>query len=836
MKTFFDVVCKDRPDLEAVKLKVNPLLTAYEEYCAYPPRVSDVYVESPHPKREVLTKQLIDFVARRPLPEGVEPRRHRRRMSEDKSILRRLMREHLTGRKADAGSASPISLADISDLPTEWAALDRVLTRSRNANSAGKRGAGRGGYSLASQHLVLALRQVSREKSGELDLSVLLGDLYGDVTRKMRRNAPYPHHRKLTVEFSHMRKRYFKILGRPVPKRQEGVPFKEFPEPLKSQVERYRRAALKGFGSSDGLRRVARDYNLKEEPYSACTVDSAIADIGIGLGHIAAAKGEKIKRLGVKDLISTRPVKIRNEAGKVVEVRPVNDNTELYYRRQREAVTPSKRANFDTATFQQYRAALIAVAAVNGCEEYINDFRKGYKTRLDMVTRRGKKSTKKRVFRRPAVDGEISRLKGEAFAIIDEGSFKRKHVGQDDEAHGRMTKILLVVCMAVLRRLGYRQQCLRACKVGEHVFFNADGSIRFDFPEGVTKNRKHIRITLSPRDHGATHGELLDILWKYYREVYPYILSRDDGVDGHLFVSVSRETGNFSKFMHEEGFNNCFDDWGKTHLRYDNFPGAQENNLNLHPHFFRGLCVDWLIEDLGWSRDAVATFIGDEPGTLRDYINEHMVYDPTRLLTQYNMMLKAEEAERQRPRAEAELKALRAEYQKALRAKDEQIQELLSQSRVIAGLLDREKSEKEDLLLEIRRLRAATQSHGGVGIRGGGRESAGADPLRRAPVEKRRPPHAYEPVFDVADRDLLRVAVPLGGVERPGLGELPEHGRDVPLPLPENGLDGAAQESHVALRPDRAASSLAARLREALVADEAAPVGDVVVGQRPERE
>jgi hypothetical protein len=277
---------------------------------------------------------------------------------------------------------------------------------------------------------------------------------------------------------------------------------------------------------------------------------------------------------------------------------------------------------------------------------------------------------------------------------------------------------------------------LRRCRLGEHVFFNDDRSITFDFPGDTTKNGKHIRITLSQREHGGTHGLLLETLWLYHDQVYPYILQRDSGVQGHFFVNVSRTTGLFRKFNYEEDFYTSFVEWSHAHINYESFPGAQESNLILHPHFFRGLCVDWLIEDLGWGRDAVATFIGDEPETLKAYINQNRIYDATKLLTRSNMVLRAERAEGERPRAEAEFKAKKVEYEKALKYKEEHVQELLGQLRMIGELFEREKNEKEELLREIRRLRNGNPSGGS---RDGSGQGDGGAPSKSRPRRKERP-------------------------------------------------------------------------------------------------
>ena len=739
--TLIDPVCSARPALEAVRQKVNPLLTAYEDHRGRTLRVSDVYVDSPGRSGEVLAKKLLDFVDRQPLPPGRRPARHRRRKAEDKSALRRLLREYLSISGAQGAPDEAVSLAGMDCIPEVWKVLESVLTRSRESAKVkegivNSRAAERASYSYASQHLLLALREVSRE-SGETDLTALIGGRYTDLTRAMRRNAPHSYHRKLSIEFSRMRKSYFKFLNLPVPTRRLGLSLEDFPEPLKSQVERYRAAALLGFGASDKLRRVAKAYGIKDDPYRERSIDSALKALGACLGHLTAENGEKIARLGIEDLIKTRIVEIKDDAGKVVDLRHLNDRVESFRRKEWAAVRPSKRAEFDSHNFSHLRDAVIIIAAANGFEESIPDFRKGYKIQLDRATPKANKAKKKKVFRRPAVDAEIARLKREVFKIIDEGSFKMSRVGRDDEVHRRVTKILLLVQMAVLRYLGYRQQCLRACRVGEHVFFNSDGSIRFEFPKEVNKNRKHIRITLSPGEHGATHGELLEILWRYFNDVYPYILGRDAGGRGHLFVTVSPLTGKFRRYKHGEEFGMSFVGWGSVHLRYENFPGAQEQNLNLNPHFFRGLCVDWLIEDLGWTRDAVAVFIGDAPETLKAYINENMVYDATKLLTRSNLALGAEKAARETRHVQAELKATRVEYEKALRAKEEQLQEVLSQLRTMGELFEREKNEKDELLRENRQLREATSAGNGGGTDNGGALST-PRPRRKAPPTSRR--------------------------------------------------------------------------------------------------
>ena len=70
-------------------------------------------------------------------------------------------------------------------------------------------------------------------------------------------------------------------------------------------------------------------------------------------------------------------------------------------------------------------------------------------------------------------------------------------------------------------------------------------------------------------------------------------------------------------------------------------------------------------------------------------------------MTKANLALKAEQEQRDSPRRQSEIRAKFKEYKKALRAKDEQNQELLNLLKTITGLFEREKSEKERIFLML---------------------------------------------------------------------------------------------------------------------------------------
>jgi hypothetical protein len=192
--------------------------------------------------------------------------------------------------------------------------------------------------------------------------------------------------------------------------------------------------------------------------------------------------------------------------------------------------------------------------------------------------------------------------------------------------------------------------------------------------------------------------------------VYPYILGRDGGVEGHFFVNVAPATGLFRRYESEEEFYQCFAEWGKVHIRYERFEGAQQENLVLHPHFFRGYCVDWLLEDLQMGWGEVADFIGDEPETLKEYVYRHRTYDSTRALARVNGGLKAEREQRERPRREAETAISIREYRKELKTQKEELRGKGYELKKTLELMEREKNEKDELLRANRDLQRRVSS------------------------------------------------------------------------------------------------------------------------------
>ena len=64
-------------------------------------------------------------------------------------------------------------------------------------------------------------------------------------------------------------------------------------------------------------------------------------------------------------------------------------------------------------------------------------------------------------------------------------------------------------------------------------------------------------------------------------------------------------------------------------LRFLNFGDrSMEFGNGIHPHFFRGMCCDWLYYDIGLSEDNIARYIGDSVLTLRlTYMVSNLGYD-----------------------------------------------------------------------------------------------------------------------------------------------------------------------------------------------------------------
>lgn len=185
-----------------------------------------------------------------------------------------------------------------------------------------------------------------------------------------------------------------------------------------------------------------------------------------------------------------------------------------------------------------------------------------------------------------------------------------------------MNFLLFFVQLVTLRYMGYRQQSLVNCVIGENIFFNSDKSITLHFD--VTKNNKRIHMDLT-ENRRYSHSMLLDTLNLFYRKVYPFILRHSEDLKGQFFVSPSGHKQGFRSFKGETDFGNFFKRGVTKFLGVDLLPLNLQHEI--HPHFFRGLCIDWMKTDLHMTNEEIAEVIGDDPATLNTYVDKNRVYD-----------------------------------------------------------------------------------------------------------------------------------------------------------------------------------------------------------------
>lgn len=100
----------------------------------------------------------------------------------------------------------------------------------------------------------------------------------------------------------------------------------------------------------------------------------------------------------------------------------------------------------------------------------------------------------------------------------------------------------------------------------------------------------------------------------------------------------------------------------------------------LHPHFFRGLCTDWLVIDIGVSITSASEFIGDaEPTLKRNYLDKKRPYDAGAALDEANEKVRAKQRPAETVSVESMLKELEAAHRAELARRDEQTADLIRQ-------------------------------------------------------------------------------------------------------------------------------------------------------------
>ena len=408
----------------------------------------------------------------------------------------------------------------------------------------------------------------------------------------------------------------------------------------------------------------------KEGKFSAKKIGQVcIDDYRLCIGYaLSAIKPEE--DLSILDLIKVVPRENLNPEGSVSKEH--NPLVDLYRESERAKKGRRKGEGYDSACFDHFLAAVKGVASRNGHGSHIKKFNEAYRVSINNEAKEDHKQAKKDGLPITWVDGQIYKLNVRVQQIIKTGSFKRTP-GRVRKSRRDLLLVMFFVWLVTLRYMGYRQQCMVRCKVGENFILNPDGSITLRFNK--TKNGKRIRMDLNEKRR-LSHGLLWDTLTLYYKKVYPYIVKESrNTLGGHLFVVPS--TGlSFRPFKDHTDFHNQFVRCRDIFMDVDGL--GPEARHSLHPHFLRGLCTDWMVIILKMTCEQAAEVLGILPSVLeREYLQQDREHDAGPMFDIVNARLSAEQSGGElKARIDDVLERVDKTQEKIITEKDRQIEAL----------------------------------------------------------------------------------------------------------------------------------------------------------------
>jgi ribosomal protein S3AE len=459
-------------------------------------------------------------------------------------------------------------------------------------------------------------------------------------------------------------------------KQQRSVPVEQMYEPFRTEILNYRSLALtlgdektpEERQKDKQLTNKAARYGISLTKNRKITVKSDVKLLCLMYGHILPAlKAKGIVNFSVKDLLRTTRMTVEEDGEKVKKL--INKLLDIFRQFELKRSNKFKREGFDSGAFKNCVSAIKQVAMFNGYFSNLKDFHEAYKdVVLDEWTTENRKEIKKTIFSIEYVDGQLSRLRERYEKIIRTKSFVRRPDRSVSESNRDLALCFFYVATVVMRYLSYRQQCLRDCVYGENIIFADGGSITLYWPKAKVKNKTAIKVTLTTDMFDGAWEPVIHALQTYRDTVYPYALRLADSqgtlssLGGQFFLHMNHVC-EIIAWKPLEGSN--FRTWFRgTSDRYFILPDAAiEADVHLHPHFLRGLCMDWMHAN-GMSDEDIATSCGITPEMVRRrYLNRNAVRDATRVLTKTDRRLKEEKGERTRLSYETEIAHLRKEVE-----------------------------------------------------------------------------------------------------------------------------------------------------------------------------
>lgn len=459
---------------------------------------------------------------------------------------------------------------------------------------------------------------------------------------------------------------------------KQSIGYSEWPPTLRRQFDRLEELAPLGIGYDSELTEQSAKYGLKAKTLNKTTLKNYRAALSAGLFHILSQLNNEPADLDVRDLLRLQRSTVE-EAGR----RRLNPLVEHYRRREHARGGLPVNSKITTPSFFLFVRAVRAVALYNGHFKLYSKFIKAYGFKLDETEKQDKKTAKKNTFDLAWIDAEIARLLVEFRRIIRERSFRSENYtglsSSGGDRHRNIRFCLFFVILVTLRYMGHRQQSLRECEVGrgKNVEFADDGSIHFNWKSHLVKTDVELDQVIQEWEH-QTHKIMVEVLTTYYRVIYrPYIIKHsvagpggENLVANQLFVYIDR-SGKFRRFDKDDQctFAERFVDWSFMFMDY----GGRANILGrgLHPHYFRGLAIDWMVNVRKVPLDKAAEYFGISVKTLvRDYLRADPKKSAAPALEAANAEYK-EKASKQREAAlQKQLADMEAKYKEELAHKD----------------------------------------------------------------------------------------------------------------------------------------------------------------------
>lgn len=627
--------------------------------------------------RTKLNPSLITFIDKRPISTDYK--------SEIKSRLHRILKALSAAPEQGATGPGPALLPIPEVLRKVLPALPRQDTwsashKNRIALTDVEARLARPLTEMGQGALTVLIQVVEENKITDLD--TLFSKHLPEIWRTVRLTQPP---RRWDQMCSCIRKVFARIGYKLLCAPKRSIDYSEWPATLRGQFDRVEEFARLGIDHDPELTRQAVKYELEVVPLNKTTLRNYRWALSRGLFHILSQLNDKPADVDVQDLLRLRRVTLEKD-GKRRRVY-LNPLVEHFRRREVERTPMPTDSIINTASFAHFMHAIRAVALFNGYFELYREFAEAYRFKINIKERRAKKNAKKDIFDLAWIDAEIARLLVEFRRIIKERSFRPESYTGHSSRHDRYRNIrfcLFFVTLVTLRYMGHRQQSLRNCEVGrgKNVEFLDDGSIHFNWKPELVKTCVELDQVIQEWEH-QTHEVMVEVLTAYYKVIYrPYILKYsaagpdgEDLVANQLFVYIDN-SGKFRRFGEDDEtkFGKKFRDWSFKFMEY----GERANILGrgLHPHYFRGLAIDWMVNDRKVPLEKAAEYFGITVKTLeRHYLRA----DPKKSAAGALQAANAEYKEKAwKEREEALLKLLRdkeAAYQEELARKDKLLEE-----------------------------------------------------------------------------------------------------------------------------------------------------------------